>query len=71
MFKKKILPLSLDTTGALKPWSTPDDKAIIDLWNFVYDSELPEHRIKDGDIDCKPFLVARTLVSFWALYYVH
>lgn len=26
-------------------WHNPDDKAIVDIWNFVYDEEL---HIEDG-----------------------
>ena len=41
-------------------WHNPDDKAIIDIWNFVYDEEL---HIEDGDFECDRYLVAKTLVG--------
>lgn len=59
-FKKNIIPLALDTTGALKPWSTPSDEAIIEVWNLVFGDE---HPIDEGDIECRRFVVAKTLVG--------
>ena len=58
-FKKNIIPLALDTTGILKPWSTPSDEAIIEVWNLVFGDE---HPIDEGDIECHRFVVAKTLV---------
>jgi hypothetical protein len=59
-FKKKLLPLALDTTGALKAWTTPCDDTIIEIWNIVFSAEYP---IDEGDTDCYCFVVAKTLVS--------
>jgi hypothetical protein len=44
----------------MKPWATPDDKAIIDIWNLVYGAK---HAIEENDVECNSFLVAKTLVS--------
>lgn len=59
-FKRHILPLALDTTGALKPWNTPCDDTIIEIWNLVFGVDYP---INGGDIECYRFIVAKTLVS--------
>ena len=58
--KRKVIPLSLETTGALKPWAIPDDQTIIDIWNLVFGME---HLVEDGDVECESFLVAKTLVG--------
>lgn len=65
LFKKKVIPLALETTGALKPWQVPDDKAIIDIWNLVYDEDM---HIDESDTDCEMFLVAKTLVRDIVMY---
>jgi hypothetical protein len=57
-FKTKVIPLSLETTGALKPWAILDDDTIIEIWNLVYGAD---HSI-DNDVECDHFLVAKTLV---------
>ncbi|KAF8486334.1 hypothetical protein DFH94DRAFT_809635 [Russula ochroleuca] len=59
-FKKKVIPLSLETTGALKPWAIPDDNAIVDIWNLIYD---PDQQIEGGDLECQRFQVVKTLVK--------
>ncbi|KAF8474319.1 hypothetical protein DFH94DRAFT_805753 [Russula ochroleuca] len=59
-FKKKVILLSLETTGALKPWFIPKDNVIIDIWNLVFGAE---HCIEDRDIHCKCFLVVKTLIK--------
>jgi hypothetical protein len=58
-FKKKVIPLSLETTSALKPWAIPDDNAIVDIWNLIYD---PDQQIEGGDLECQRFQVVKTLV---------
>lgn len=60
VFKTKMIPLVLDTTGALKPWVTPDDDTILLIWNLVYNGT--EHRMDGSDVDKKTFNVAKTLV---------
>jgi hypothetical protein len=60
-FKKSVIPLALDTTGALKPWVIPDDTTIIEIWNLAYAGT--DHLIERGDVECQHFLVAKTLVS--------
>ena len=60
-FKKNMLPLALDTTGALKAWTTPCDDTIIEIWNIVFDADYP---IDEGDTECFHFVVVKTLVSF-------
>ena len=67
-FKKNILPLALDTTGALKPWSTLSDETIIEVWNLVFGVD---HPIDEGDTECYLFVVAKTLVGapFFHLYF--
>ncbi|KAF8257927.1 hypothetical protein EI94DRAFT_1708464, partial [Lactarius quietus] len=57
---RKILPIALDTTGALKPWNTPCDDTIIEIWNLVFGAD---HPLDDGDTDCCRFIVAKTLWS--------
>ena len=47
-------------TGALKPWSTPSDETIIEVWNLVFGDD---HPIDDGDTKCRRFVVAKTLVG--------
>ena len=59
-FKYKVIPLSLETTGALKPWAIPEDQTIIEIWNLVYGAD---HHIDNDDVECEHFLVAKTLVS--------
>lgn len=59
-FKKEVLALALDTTGALKPWNTPSDDTIIEIWNLVFSID---HPIDEGDTECYRFSVAKTLVS--------
>jgi hypothetical protein len=66
LFKKRVIPLSLEATGALKPWETPSDSTIIDTWNYVYDDD---ERIEDGDTECDRFVIAKTLVS--QIHYVY
>lgn len=58
--KKNIVPLALDTTGALKLWSTPSDESITEVWNLVFGDEYP---IDEGDTECYSFVVVKTLVS--------
>ena len=60
LFKKRVIPLSLAATGALKPWLILEDKAIIETWNFVYDEE---HQIESDDTECNHFVIAKTPVS--------
>lgn len=60
LFKTKMIPLVLDTTGALKPWVTPDDDTILLIWNLVYNGT--EHRMDGSDVDKRTFNVAKTLV---------
>ena len=64
-FKNIVVPLSLDATGAKKPWQNPSDEDIISIWNYVYDEEL---QIEAGDVECEKFLVAKTLVSAYTLF---
>jgi hypothetical protein len=59
-FKRDVIPLALDTTGTLKPWNTPSDEAIIEVWNLVFGDD---HPINEGDIECFRFVIAKTLVS--------
>ncbi|KAI9434934.1 hypothetical protein H4582DRAFT_2080175 [Lactarius indigo] len=59
-FKRKLIPLALDTTGALKPWNTPGDDTIVEVWNIVFGED---HPIDDGDTECYRFVVAKTLVK--------
>jgi hypothetical protein len=56
----KVLPLSLDTMGALKAWNTPCDNTIIEIWNIIFGVDYP---INEGDTKCDRFVVAKTLVS--------
>ncbi|KAI0251374.1 hypothetical protein BJV78DRAFT_1282636 [Lactifluus subvellereus] len=58
-FKSKLIPLALDTTGALKPWNTPNDDTIIEVWNLVFGVDYP---IDEGDTECYNFIVAKTLI---------
>jgi hypothetical protein len=60
LFKKRVIPLSLEATGTLKPWLIPKDKEIIETWNYVYDKE---YQIESDDTECDRFVVAKTLVS--------
>ena len=60
-FKKKVIPLSLDTTGALKPWVIPDDQTILDIWNLAFIGS--EHQFGGGDVESERFVVVKTLVS--------
>jgi hypothetical protein len=59
-FKSKVIPLALDTIGAMKPWNIPGDDAIIEIWNIVFSDDFP---IDQGDTECYHFTVAKTLVS--------
>ena len=59
-FKTVVIPLALETSGALKPWVTLEDKAIIEIWNLVYGTD---YLIKMGDVECEHFLVVKTLVG--------
>src|SRR6266478_1219750 len=59
-FKYKVIPLSLETTGTLKPWAILEDQTIIEIWNLVYGAD---HHIDNDDVECEHFLVAKTLVS--------
>jgi hypothetical protein len=59
-FKRKVLAIALDTTGALKPWNTLSDDTIIEIWNLVLGVD---HPIDEGDTECYLFIVAKTLVS--------
>jgi hypothetical protein len=60
VFKTRVIPMILDTTGALKPWVTLDDETIIDIWNIAYDGT--EHRIEGSNVDKKTFDVTKILV---------
>ena len=60
-FKKHVIPLSLETIGAMKPWEMLEDNVIVYIWNIVYDDTML--RIQEGDIACEHFLVTRALVS--------
>lgn len=59
-FKKSVIPLALDTTGALKPWNTPSDDTIVEVWNIIFGIDYP---IDEGDTECNRFIVAKTLVK--------
>jgi hypothetical protein len=59
-FKTQVIPLALDTTGVLKPWTTPCDETIIEIWNLVFGRD---HLIDEGDTGCYLFIIAKTLVS--------
>jgi hypothetical protein len=59
-FRRKVIPLALDTASALKLWNTPSDDAIVEVWNMVFGDDYP---IVEGDIDCHRFVVAKTLMS--------
>jgi hypothetical protein len=61
LFSKLVGPLVCETTGALEPWDTPDDKELIEIWNMVFGAE---HPIEKGDVKCKLFVVVKTLVCF-------
>ncbi|KAF8262345.1 hypothetical protein EI94DRAFT_1704851 [Lactarius quietus] len=67
-FKRKILPIALDTTGALKPWNTPCDDTIIEIWNLVFGAD---HPLDDGDTDCYRFIVAKTLIKRAISSWIH
>lgn len=60
-FKKRVVPLSLDVTGASSPWETPEDKKIISIWNVAFDGT--DHVLEEGNFECDLFYVAKTLVS--------
>ncbi|KAH9162335.1 hypothetical protein EDB89DRAFT_2079814 [Lactarius sanguifluus] len=59
-FKKSVIPLALDTIGALKPWNTLSDDTIVEVWNIVFGVD---HPIDEGDTECDRFIVAKTLVK--------
>ncbi|KAF8258734.1 hypothetical protein EI94DRAFT_1814721 [Lactarius quietus] len=59
-FKTQIIPIALDTTGALKPWNAPSNESIIEIWNLVFGDKYP---LNDGDNECYCFVVAQTLIK--------
>jgi hypothetical protein len=54
-----LTPITLDTTGALKPWMMPDDHAIVNIWNLVFGQE---YGLDDDDVEGETFLVVKALV---------
>jgi hypothetical protein len=59
-FKRDVIPLALDTTGALKPWNTPSDEAIIEVWNLVFGDD---HPINEGDMTSSAFVLSSLRLS--------
>jgi hypothetical protein len=60
-FTKNVLPIALDTVGALAPWEFPDEQQMIDAWNLVFGSRN-DHPIADGDVNSDLFTAAKGLV---------
>ncbi|KAF8263242.1 hypothetical protein EI94DRAFT_1807541 [Lactarius quietus] len=67
-FKTQIIPIALDTTGALKPWNAPSNESIIEIWNLVFGDKYP---LNDGDNECYHFIVAQTLIKRAISSWVH
>ncbi|KAF8261398.1 hypothetical protein EI94DRAFT_1810347 [Lactarius quietus] len=67
-FKTKVLPLALDTTGALKPWNTPGDNTIIEVWDLVFSINYP---INEGDNECFHFIIVKTLIKHAISSWIH
>lgn len=62
-FTKNVLPIALDTAGALAPWDHPDDQQIVDMWNLIFGSQ-DDHPMVDGDVKGDLFIAVKGLVSF-------
>ncbi|KAI0284154.1 hypothetical protein BC826DRAFT_973463 [Russula brevipes] len=61
-FTRKVLPIALDTVGALAPWDYPDDQQIIDIWNLVFGS-WDDHPITGGDVKGDLFIAVKGLIK--------
>jgi hypothetical protein len=62
-FARKVLPIALDTTGALGPWECPDDEEIIIIWNLIFGSPN-EHPLTINDVKGDLFLAVKCLVRY-------
>ncbi|KAI0283465.1 hypothetical protein BC826DRAFT_973778 [Russula brevipes] len=59
-FTKNVLPIALDTAGALSPWDVPDDQQMVDIWNLVFGSPN-DYPLVDGDGDL--FITVKGLIK--------
>ncbi|KAI0283462.1 hypothetical protein BC826DRAFT_1110208 [Russula brevipes] len=59
-FTKNVLPIALDTAGALSPWDVPDDQQMVDIWNLVFGSPN-DYPLVDGDGDL--FIAVKGLIK--------
>jgi hypothetical protein len=63
-FTKNVLPIALDTAGALSPWDVPDDQQMVDIWNLVFGAPNDYPLVNsDGDL----FIAVKGLVRYWYL----
>jgi len=60
-FTKNVLPIALDTVGALAPWDYPSDQQIVDMWNLIFGSPY-DHPLVYGDIQGDVFVAVKGLV---------
>ncbi|KAF8256835.1 hypothetical protein EI94DRAFT_1710120 [Lactarius quietus] len=67
-FETKVVLLTLDTMGVLKPWNTPSNDTIIEVWNLVFGIDYP---IDEGDTECFRFVVAKTLIKHAISSWIH
>jgi len=65
-FTKNVLPIALDTVGALSPWEFPDDEQMIVVWNLVFGSQN-DYPIADGEVNSDLFTAAKALVRLPSL----
>ena len=65
-FTKLVLPIALDTTGALDPWEYPDDKQILEMWNLIFGSKN-DHPLTDNNIKSELFATVKSLACFTSL----
>jgi hypothetical protein len=60
-FTKNVLPIALDTVGALAPWDYPSDQQMVDMWNLIFGSPY-DHPLVYGDIQGDVFVAVKGLV---------
>ena len=60
-FTKNVLPIALDTVGALAPWDFPNDHQMVDMWNLIFGSSEDYALIYD-DVKGDVFIAVKGLV---------
>ena len=65
-FTKLVLPIALDTTGALDPWEYPDDKQILEMWNLIFGLK-DDHPFTNNNMKSELLTTMKSLACFTSL----